>query len=158
MKVLEKCQREEEFATDSCLTGCRGVSGNEYFHAEFPPFKQDLGLHINALELLTIVIVPRIFGHKFKGKHLVVYCVNLPSCLVLNRVFTKCSFMQACLREIFFLAAVGEFEISAPHIQGIKYRLPDLLSRWSLDAKYGKEFLKFLLVMMNSGLRNVGNT
>ena len=70
MMSLEKCRPYEEFATDSCLTGCGGVSGNEYFHAEFPSFIQDLNLHINALELLTIVVALRIWGHKFKGKRL----------------------------------------------------------------------------------------
>ena len=96
---LEKCRPDEEFATASCLTGCGGVSGNEYFHAEFPSFIQDLDLHINALELLTIVVALRIWGHKFKGKRLVVHCDNLSSCLVLNKGSTRCGFMQACLRE-----------------------------------------------------------
>ena len=98
-------------------------------------------MHINALELLTIVIALKIWGHKFKGKRLLVNCDNLSSCLVLNKGSTKCSFMQSCLREICFLAAVGEFEIKAKHIEGVNNRLPDLLSRWELDAKYRREFL-----------------
>ena len=70
MMSLKMCQPDDEFAMDSCLTGCGGVSGREYFKAVFPPFIQDLQLHINALELLTIVIPLRIWGHKFKGKTL----------------------------------------------------------------------------------------
>ena len=145
MMALDHCVPDEEFASDSCLTGCGGVSGSEYFHAEFPAFIQDLELHINALELLTIVIALKIWGHKFKGKRLLVNCDNLSSCLVLNKGSTKCSFMQACLREICFLAAVGEFEIKAKHIEGVNYRLPDLLSRWELDAKYRREFLRIFV-------------
>lgn len=140
MMSLDSCQPDADFATDSCLTGCGGVSGSEYFHAEFPAFIQNLGLHINALELLTIVVALRLWGHKFRGKCLVVYCDNLSSCFVLNKGSTKCKFMQACLREICFLAAVGEFEIKASHIKGVSNRLPDLLSRWDLDSKYIKEF------------------
>ena len=145
MMSLKLCQPDDEFATDSCLTCCGAVSGREYFHAVFPPFIQDLQLHINALELLTIVISLRIWGHKFKGKRLVVHCDNLSSCLVLNKGSTRCSFMQACLREICFLAAVGEFELKAKHKEGVNNRLPDLLSRWDLDAKYSREFLKIFV-------------
>ena len=50
--------------------------------------------------------------------------------------------MQTCLREICFLAAVGEYEVKARHIEGVQNRLPDMLSRWNLDAKYSKEFLE----------------
>ena len=38
--------------------------------------------------------------------------------------------MQACLREVCFLAAVYEFEIRAVHIKGEYNRLPDSLSCW----------------------------
>ena len=62
MMSLKLCQTDDEFATDSCLTGCGGVSGREYFHAVFPPFIQDLQLHTNALELLTIVVALTIWG------------------------------------------------------------------------------------------------
>lgn len=140
MLSLDSYQSGAEFATDRCLTGCGGVSGSEYFHAEFRAFIQNLGLHINALELLTIVVALRLWGHKFRGQRLVVYCDNLSSCFVLNKGSTKCKFMQVCLCEICFLAAVGEFEIKASHIQGVRNRLPDLLSRCNLDSKYIKEF------------------
>ena len=53
--------------------------------------------------------------------------------------------MQACLREICFLAAVGEFELKARHIEGVNNRLSDLLSRWDLDAKYSRDFLKIFV-------------
>ena len=76
---------------------------------------------------------------------MVVYCDNLSSCLVLNKGSTRCRFMQACLREICFLAAAGEFEIKARHIQGVDNRLPDLLSRWELNSKYRKEFLEIFV-------------
>ena len=145
MMSLKLCQPDDEFATDSCLTGCGGVSGREYFHAAFPPFIQDLQLHINALELLTIVIALRIWGHKFKGKRLLVHCDNLSSCLVLNNGSTRCSYMQACLREICLIAAVGEFELKAKRIEGVNNCLPDLLKRRDLDAKYSREFLKIFV-------------
>ena len=43
------------------------------------------------------------------------------------------------------LAAVGEFELKAKDIEGVNNRFPDLLSRWDLDAKYSREFLKIFV-------------
>ena len=62
MMALDHCGPDKEFATDSCSTGCGGVSLSEYFYAEFPAFIQDLELHINALEMLSIVIALKIGG------------------------------------------------------------------------------------------------
>ena len=90
MMVLDHCGPDKEFATDSCSTGCGGVSGSEYFYAEFPAFIQDLELHINALEMLSIIIALKIGGHKFKDKRLLVNCDNLSSCIVLNKSVVSC--------------------------------------------------------------------
>ena len=109
--MRKSASREEHFATDSCFTSCGGVSGNEFFHAEFPTFIKDQGFHIDALEQLTIVIALKLWGYRFRGKRLVVHCDKLASCLVLNKGSTKCTFMQACLRHICYLEAMGEFEI-----------------------------------------------
>ena len=128
--MRKSASREEHFATDSCFTSCGGVSGNEFYHAEFPTFIKDQGFHIDALEQLTIVIALKLWGYRFRGKRLVVHCDKLASCLVLNKGSTKCTFMQTCLRHICYLEAMGEFEIKAKHIRGISNRVPNLLSRW----------------------------
>ena len=51
---MVECPPDEEFATNSCLIGCGGVSGYEFFHAELPTFIKEQGLHINALESLHL--------------------------------------------------------------------------------------------------------
>lgn len=129
-------QPDEILATDSCLNGCGGVLGSEYFHSKFPSFIQEQNLHINALELLTIVVALKVWGSKLRGRRIMVLCDNISSCLVLNKGITRCQFMQTCLREICYLSAVFEFEIRAKHIKGVENRLPDLLSRWDLHQKY----------------------
>ena len=53
--------------------------------------------------------------------------------------------MQAFLRHICYLAAMGEFEIMAKHIQGISNFVSDLLSRMHLDDKYSKEFTEIFV-------------
>ena len=50
------------FSTDSCLTGCGGVCGREYFHKSYPPFISEKGLPIHALEMLAVLIAVRFWG------------------------------------------------------------------------------------------------
>ena len=53
--------------TDACLTGCGGICSLYFFHTVFPQFISVLELHINALELLTILTACKIWGKYWKG-------------------------------------------------------------------------------------------
>ena len=53
---------------DACLEGLGAINSDQYFHAVFPSFIQDLHLHINSLELLTIVVSLKMWGKKFYGE------------------------------------------------------------------------------------------
>ena len=44
------------FASDACLEGCGALTNHQFFHKAFPSFIKDLNLHINELELLTVVV------------------------------------------------------------------------------------------------------
>ena len=129
------------FSTDSSLTGCGGMSADQYFHAVFP---EDVLLRfpaIHLLEALTIVVALRLWGHHWRGSRIVVYCDNLSVVTSMNsgRVFD--TLLAACLREIWFLAAVNEFEIRACHLSSSENRGADLLSRWHLNPTHRIEFL-----------------
>ena len=127
-------------ASDSCLVGCGGVSGKEFFHSSFPAFVQELKLHISALELLSLVVCVKLWGHKWRGLRLQLCCDNSAAVEVVNTGRSRDSFMQTCLRELCFYAAQGEFEIRAIHIPGVDNRVPDLLSRWGLGDRFAREF------------------
>ena len=43
-------------STDACLSDCDSWIEGEYFHALFPPYILSQNLHINALELLAVVV------------------------------------------------------------------------------------------------------
>ena len=125
---------DEVFATDACLEGCGGwLEGRSFFHSTFPEFILCQDLDINALELLTIIVACKVWGREWRGKRMVVQCDNQVSVIVLNTGRSRAPFLQACLREICFLAARYEFELRATHIAGVSNRIPDLLSRWELE-------------------------
>ena len=138
----EWLEADSAISTDACLTGCGGICGNMYFHSRFPGFIEEQQLHISALELLAVVVGLKLWGQQMKGKRLVILCDNLASCIVINTGKAKCKFMQQCMREISYLAAVNEFQLRALHIEGRSNRLPDSLSRWHLNESHEKEFMK----------------
>lgn len=143
MMFLEEWNTPDDFAaSDACLTGCGGVCGNKYFHAVFPSFIQNQSMSINALELLGICVCAKLWGKLWSGKKILFNCDNMSSVYVLNSGRSQDRFLQQCLREISYSAAVHEFQIRAQHIPGVDNRLPDYLSRWHLNRKYSELFFE----------------
>ena len=92
-----------------------------YFHAEFPEFILSQRLDINSLELLTIDVALKLWGHLWRGLRLTVRCNNEVAVAALNSGRCRNAFVNSCLREVCFLAAKHEFEIRVVH-------LPDALN------------------------------
>ena len=131
MMVLEEWSKPDEILScDACLTGCGGWFNGKYFHKPFQQFITDQSLHINELELLTVVICLKTWGNMCRNQRIVIYCDNLTSITVLNSGRTHDIFLQKCLREITYLCAILECEIKGVHIDGVNNRIPDLLRRW----------------------------
>ncbi|CAG2231697.1 unnamed protein product [Mytilus edulis] len=95
-------------------------------------------LHINALELLSVIVCLKLWGQR--GRKICIQCDNMVSVQVINQGKSRSRFLQACLREICFICAIKECELRAIHIDGIENRLPDMLSRWSLSDSYSVQF------------------
>ena len=120
--------------------GFGAISRNQIFHAIFPESIIKLKLHINALELFSIVVAVHIWGGTFQGKKILIFCDNEASVKVINSGSSKDAFMQDCLRELCYMAAVFQFDIKAKHILGEENRLVDFLSRWQTHKKYAVMF------------------
>ena len=142
MTIEEWSEPDAVFASDACLIGCGAwFSGlGLFFHSQFPKFILDMYLHINALELLSIIVATKVWGRHWAGKRIVVQCDNEASVSVINTGRSRDPFLQACLRELVLIAARHQFEIRAIHIPGITNRIPDELSRWSLGPKHEERF------------------
>jgi hypothetical protein len=141
--ILEEWGRPDEvLQVDSCLYGCGGLCGSEFFHSAFPPEIVAMHLDINCLEMLCIKVSLEIWGHVLVGKRLLIKCDNMVSVESLNFLKTKNIFLQDCVRAILYIASCNNFQIRAIHIPGLQNRLPDWLSRWDLDPKYKHKFLE----------------
>ena len=137
MMDLEEWSQPDQFAaSDACLTSCGGFSEGKFFHAKFPDFILNQNLHINALELLTVMVTVKMWCQNRKGKKIVKNCDNSSPVRVLNVGFSRDTFMQSCFREIYFFASIFEIQNRAKEISGCENRTPDYLSRWDTDPKF----------------------
>jgi hypothetical protein len=130
------------FSTDACLTGCGGLCGDEYFHTTFPDCISRQFLDINSLELLAVVIAAKLWGMQWANKRSLLYCDNQVSVTVLNSGKTHSAFLADCLRELWLVAAIHDFQLRAVHLDGISNRAADYLSRWHLNKKHSLDFYK----------------
>ena len=129
---------DEVFLTDACLAGCGGVCDDQYFHGVFRLYISELNLDISSLEFLTIVAL-KLWGARWTGLCITVRYDNEAAVTVVNTGRCRNPFMNSCLREICYFAALYEFEVCP----GVSNHFTDLLSRWyscSLSAK--KQFLQ----------------
>ncbi|CAG2198093.1 unnamed protein product [Mytilus edulis] len=131
---------------DSTLIVCGGICNGRYFHTVFPTFIRRQQLHINALELLCVMVCLKVWASVLKGSRIVIYCDNSSSVTVLNSGACRNTFMQSCLREICFLTASHEFQVKGRHLSGEANRIADMLSRWDMDPGVSTEFLKLARV------------
>ena len=94
------------FATDACLSGCGAVCFGEFFHYEFPQHILQQRLHINQLELLTVVVAVKTWHSKLQGLTLELLVDNEATVHAINNQRSKDPFMQDCLRELWLCLAI----------------------------------------------------
>ena len=118
------------FTTEACLTGCGGLCGDQYFHVVFPSYVVQQTLDINCLELFTIIVALKLWGSRLYGLPLSVRCDNEVAVTVLTAGRCRNSFLNSCLREPCYLAAIHKLEVRAVPVLGVLNCYAYLLSRW----------------------------
>ena len=132
---------DEEFSTDSCLTGCGGWANGKYFHAEFPRSVTDNPeAHINELEALTLVVALEKWIKKFQNRNILIYCDNQPTVDIINTGRARNRYAQAILREVCYITAKNNTVVKVVHRMGSENRICDLLSRVHLDPQNEAHF------------------
>ena len=110
------------------LSNRGGVFDTDWFYVnfanDFPEYKSE---HINVLELLTVLVAARRWGHLWSGSHIGVLSDNSATVFAINKGSSRLPKFMLCLRELFWLA--HNFRISAAHIKGEHNIVADLVSR-----------------------------
>ena len=125
----------ELFACDACLSACGAVCFGEFFHHEFPKVIADQHLHINQLELLTIVVTVKLWHVSLKGLSVELLTDNSSCVYAINSRRSSDLFMQRCLRELWLCLALNNIHLTARHISTHANTLADALSRFHLSAE-----------------------
>lgn len=121
---------DQELATDSCLVGGGAFYGNDWLYSNFSQdFPDLLGEHINTLELVTVLLSVRRWGHLWRGRHICVRCDNSSTVAAINKGTSRSKIFMKYLRELFWLSEVNGFRLTAKHIKGEHNFLADLISR-----------------------------
>lgn len=100
-----------DFRFGRVLGTCGALTNHQFFHKTFPFFIKELNLHINDLQLLTVVVALKVWGSCYSRLRIVILCDNMVSVFVINKRKTRNNLMQICLRSICMEAALGKFEI-----------------------------------------------
>lgn len=86
------------FSTDACLQGGGATCQAECISFVFPDCIALQSLHINALELFTIVVALKHWAPQLQGRKFTVACDNSAAVTVMSSNMSKDPFMQRCLR------------------------------------------------------------
>ena len=98
-----------------------------------PSFVMARDPDINSLELLAVVVACKLWGHLWSRRRNLLYYDNQATVSVINTGKSRNVFMNDCLRELWLIAAIHDFELRAVHLEGQSNRAADLLSRWHLN-------------------------
>ena len=142
MLYEEWCRPDAIFSSDYSLQACGGFCYGKYFHSKFPAKVTDRGYSINILEMLAIIVCLKLWGKFYVGKRIQIFCDNESVCHCLNSGKTHNEFLQSCLREVSFLAAIYEFQINAVHLSSSANRIADHLSRFYMNQTHRDQFFE----------------
>ena len=140
---MERMHTNEILAMDASMTGLGGILWNkEYYRRSLPLWwKKE---NIAYLEAMAVIFALKAWGHLLKGKRVIVECDNQAVVAVVNNGRAKDTFLQACAREICYIAVTCELEIVLVYVNTHSNFVADWLSRWGYGGVYRRQFRDYL--------------
>ena len=118
------------------MPGRGGLYGHRWFYTNFLADMPSLAKeHINTLELVTVLVGARRWGHLWTGSHVRVQCDNLASVCAMNKGSSRSPLFMSCLRELFWLAIKHDFVLTAIHLKGELNYMADMISRMHVPTQ-----------------------
>ena len=132
VSIYDHVLSTETLELDACLTGLGARWDNFVYQLPVPKNYKNMG--IVHMEMVNIVVALKAFGPMWTGKRILVKCDNEAVVHVLSAGRTKDPYLAACARNVWYLAAQYDTDMSYVHVLGKNNQVADLLSRWSADA------------------------
>lgn len=121
---------------DASGSGIGGYDGRTAYGGQVTP-QEDPARNISELEAVNLTVALQTFlSEQDRGRHIRVFCDNMPTVEVCTTGRGKHPIILECARSIWMLQALFDVEISYEHIAGTKNVLADALSRRHLDKKF----------------------
>ena len=100
--------------------GCGAYVGEHWFQYQWPQDMQDC--HISIKELIPVVMVAAVRGHRWVGKSVRFRSDNAAVVAVLNSGTSRDDSLMHLIRCLAFITARFNFIVSASHIKGVDNR------------------------------------
>ena len=136
----QKCEVPEFFVTDASLEGIGGIFDGKYFHHEIPSWMKELEVNIAHLEMWAILVGVRAWKSQLEGNRFAIACDNQAVVHIINNGRSHDQLFKTLLRQLTYELATHQIEIVARYIPTKLNVIPDILSRWTINANYPKKF------------------
>ena len=118
------------FTTDACVHGGAGAFKADWFYTHWDSdFPEVTKLHINLKEIFSVYLASLRWAESWRNKHIVVYTDNTATMFMINKGSTRNSVAMSWLRQLFWLSATHNFQLTAKFIKGKDNVTSDFLSR-----------------------------
>ena len=115
-----------------------------YFRVSYPPHIQACNFPIAALECFNLLLSIRLWQLDWTGKHVLIFSDNWAVVCALQSGRAQEPLIQACMREMWWIAALGDIEITVRHKPEAELALADALSRVSSVTDTNSRFHKII--------------
>jgi hypothetical protein len=118
------------FSTDACLEGGGSFHYGDWFYVnwvwDIPSFASK---NINVLELKTVLLSARRWGHLWEGRHILVHSDNSSTVASINKSTSRSGEMLLLVKELFWCSVFFNFKLSAAYLPGKLNVISDRISR-----------------------------
>ena len=126
---------------DSCLVGAGGACrGYGYYSIAYPDSITSGGLSISSLECFSVLLPLRIWVRAWSGLHVLLYCDNAATVSALESGRAQDPLIRGSLREVWWLSAVWDVQLTVRHRPGAEMEEADLLSRADTSPAFKTRF------------------
>ena len=119
--------------TDACPKGFGAFSNGKFMHGEFPEaiFRDENFNNISNLEALAVMVAFKMWAPLYPNKNFLVFSDSQETVSTVNSCKERGQFGYACVKEIFYIAAMYNCDVTMVYLPGSKNTISDCLSRWT---------------------------
>ena len=131
-------------SVDSCLKGAGGwCEGLGYYSVEYPEYIQTCDFCISGLECFNLLMAVRLWIQDWSGCRVEIFCDNWATVCSAASGKAQDPLIRSTLRELWWLSALWDVDLTVTHKPGEQMALADMLSRANLSEKHQQEFVEF---------------